>query len=87
LHAKAALPKYHLAGYAPVKNAPPLKKKQTDEPPIGEPPAAPVTGAKPLPKFQPLPLGGSPRPLPPSVATPKTPTPPPQTEGPALFPK
>ena len=87
LHAKAALPKYHLAGYAPVKNAPQPKKKQTDEPPIGESPTPPATGAKPLPKFQPLPPGGSPRPLPPSVATPKTPTPPPQVEGPALFPK
>jgi hypothetical protein len=88
VHAKAALPKYHLAGYAPVKNAPPQsKKKQTDEPPIGETPAPPATATKPLQKFQPLPLGGSPRPLPPSVATPKTPTPPPQVEGPALFPK
>jgi hypothetical protein len=83
LHARAALPKYHLAGYTSRK-AEPAKKKQTDEPPIGGTPtpmpSPKVTNG--LPKFQPLPLGdGTPRPLPPGV-TPKTPV-----EGPALFPK
>ena len=79
LHAKATLPKYHFAGYSTRRTEPPtLKKKQTDEPP---------TAGEPSPKLQGLPLrAGSPRPLSPSVATPKT-TSPPVVEGPSLFPK
>jgi hypothetical protein len=59
LHAKTALPKYHLAGYSTRRAEPPtLKKKQTEEPP--------VTSIEPPPRFQGLPLGPpSPRPLPP----------------------
>lgn len=89
LHAKAALPKYHLAGYSSTKQETPpttTKKKQTDEPPLGAAPAPPKTTASPLPAFQPMPSKSSPRPLPPTVTTPKT-TKEPPVEGPSLFPK
>jgi hypothetical protein len=80
VHAKAALPKYYLAGYSKKAETGAGKKKQTDEPPTGAPP----TFGEPLPRLQPLPL--LPRPLPPSVATPKTSNAAP-VEGPSLFPK
>jgi hypothetical protein len=84
LQAKAALPKYHLAGYASHKSGGSTKKKQTDEPPVIDPPAIRID---PSAKVQPMPMGSSyPRPLPPGLGTGPTPTGPP-IDGPSLFPK
>ena len=83
--AKAALPKYHLAGYSSKKAEP--KGNSTGEPPIADP-----TTPLPLPRFDPIepprvtPTTSptAPRPLP-KIAAPKTSTSPPQ-QGPSLFP-
>ena len=79
LHAKTALPKYHLAGYPAKKSEQTvMKPKATIEPPVATPaPPAPPPTVSPLP-----------RPLPPSVSPPMPKsTPAPTEQGPSLFPK
>jgi hypothetical protein len=100
LQAKAALPKYHLAGYSAKSSVPaPLGKTQTAEPPLAAP-TAKVVQAPPPPKVVPAPpptvvqappavedvpmYPPIPRPFPP-VAAPPAKTPLP-AEGPSLFP-
>jgi len=83
--AKAAMPKYHLAGYSSKKADP--KGAGTGEPPIADP----ITPL-PLPRFDPMEAPrvtpttstSTPRPLPKTVAPKTTPVPPQQ--GPSLFP-
>ncbi len=83
--AKTALPKYYVAGYLTrkVDPPPPVKAKQTEEPQPVE--ARPTPGGDTL-RVQPAVVPAFPRPLPPGVATPITPSTPP-VEGPSLFPK
>jgi hypothetical protein len=78
--AKAALPKYHLAGYSSKKTDP--KGKSTGEPPLADP-----TTPLPLLRFDSLepPRVAPAAPLPKSVA-PKAATSPPTQQGPSLFP-